>query len=258
MLKVFKYLKWYHWLFLLIMVGFIYLQVRMDIRLVEKMGDIIETIAIGITNNVNVTSDIISDGLIMLLVSFLSISSTIVASFIATRIGTKISSVLRHEVYHHVQDFSLAEVNIFSTPSLITRTTNDVQQVQMALIIMLRLLVTAPITAITAILKIANLDFTLTWVVAIAVLAIMILIIIIFSLVNKQFAVIQTQTDNLNQVTRETLTGIRVVRAHNAEDAQAGKFDVVNEKLTKTQIFVNTAFSFMNPGMTIVMNGLNL
>ncbi len=258
MLKVFKYLKWYHWFILLIMVGFIYLQVRMDLILPEKIGDITTTITQGVALGTDVTSDIIQDGLIMLLVSFVSIISTIVASFIATRIGTKIASILRREVYHHVQDFSLREINQFSTPSLITRSTNDVQQVQMALIFMLRLLVTAPITAVSAIIKIVGLNVSLTMVIVAAVAAIIVLIVIIFSLVGKKFASIQAQTDDLNQITRETLTGIRVVRAHNAEDQQTTKFNKVNTKLTNTQLFVNTVFAFMNPGMAIIMNSVSL
>ena len=258
MLKVFKYLKWYHWFILLIMVGFIYLQVRMDLILPEKLGDITTTITRGVLSGTDVTSDIFNDGLIMLLVSFVSIISTIIASFIATRVGTKIASVLRREVYHHVQDFSLREINQFSTPSLITRSTNDVQQVQMALIFMLRLLVTAPITAVSAIIKILGLNVSLTMVIVAAVAAIIVLILIIFSLVGKKFASIQAQTDDLNQITRETLTGIRVVRAHNAEDQQTTKFNKVNTKLTNTQLFVNTVFAFLNPGMSIIMNSVSL
>ncbi|MGD9909055.1 MAG: ABC transporter ATP-binding protein [Candidatus Izemoplasmatales bacterium] len=258
MLKVFKFLKWYHWLLLVVMVGFIYLQVRMDLILPEKIGNITTTIFAGVSSGQSVTSDILNDGLIMLLVSFISIASTIIASFIATRVGTKVAATLRHEVYGHVQDFSLREVNHFSTPSLITRTTNDVQQVQMALIIMLRMLVTAPITAVSAIFKVVNLNVTLTMVIVLAVSAIVVQIIVIFSLVGKKFGLLQTQIDDLNQITRETLTGIRVVRAHNAEDQQSTKFDKVNTKLTKTQLFVNTVFAFMNPGMMIIMNSVSL
>ncbi len=258
MLKVFKYLKWYHWVFLLIMVGFIYLQVRMDLILPEKIGNITTTIFTGVTTNTNVTKDILNDGVIMLVVSLVSIASTIIASYIATRVGTKVASTVRRELYKQVQDFSTAEINHFSTPSLITRSTNDIQQVQMALIFMLRLLVTAPITATLAILKVINLNVSLTMVIVVAVAAIIFQILIIFSLVGKKFTLLQTQIDDLNQITRETLTGIRVVRAHNAEDAQASKFDQVNTKLTKTQLFVNTVFSFMNPGMAIIMNGVSL
>jgi len=258
MLKVFKYLKWFHWLLLVVMVGFIYLQVRMDLILPEKIGDITTTIFAGVSTGESVTSEILNDGLIMLLVSFISIASTIIASYIATRVGTRVAATLRHQVYGHVQDFSLREINQFSTPSLITRTTNDVQQVQMALIIMLRMLVTAPITAVSAIFKVIDLNASLTMVIVFAVSAIIFQIIIIFSLVGKKFGLLQTQIDDLNQITRETLTGIRVVRAHNAEDQQSSKFDQVNTKLTKTQLFVNTVFAFMNPGMTIIMNGVSL
>ncbi len=258
MLKVFKFTKWYHWLYMLLIVGFVYLQVRMDILLPQYTGDITTYIQTSFTNQVDLTSDILHAGLIMLVVSIVSVIGTIGASFFATRVGTQISRRLRHEVYAHVQDFSQAEINKFSTPSLITRTTNDVQQVQMALIIMLRLLVTAPIMAVTAILRVVNLSLSLTMVIVAAVSAIIVLIVIIFALVGKKFAQIQYQTDDLNQITRETLTGVRVVRAHNAEPEQNKKFGKVNDRLTGTQLFVNTVFSFMNPGMSIIMNGVSL
>jgi ATP-binding cassette subfamily B protein len=258
MLKVLKYLQWYHWVFLIIVAGFLYLQVQMDLILPEKMGDITETIVKGNLLGISVTKEILSDGLVMLLVSFVSIASTIIASYFSTIIATKVSSTLRHEIYHHVQDFSLAEVNHFSTPSLITRTTNDVQQVQMAFVMMFRLMISAPITAVAAILKVVNLNVTLTMVIVFAVTAIIMLILVIFSLVGKKFKLIQSQTDDLNQVTRETLTGIRVIRAHNAQTTQTNKFDDVNTNLTNTQMFVNTVFSFMNPGMSIIMNAISL
>ncbi len=258
MLKIFKFTKWYHWLYMLLIVGFVYLQVRMDILLPEYIGNITTKIQTSFLQQIDLTNDIIHDGLIMLAASIVSIIGTIGASFFATRVGTQISRRLRHEVYSHVQDFSQAEINKFSTPSLITRTTNDVQQVQMALIIMLRLLVTAPIMAVTAIFKVVNLSLPLTMVIVAAVCAIIVLIIVIFALVGKKFAMIQYQTDDLNQITRETLTGVRVVRAYNAEAVQNEKFGKVNTRLTKTQLFVNTVFSFMNPGMSIIMNGVSL
>lgn len=258
MLKVFKYLRWYHWISMIFVVGLIYLQVRMDLLLPEYIGYIVGNIFIGVETQTSMTSEILSDGLMMLVVSFVSIAATIAASFLATRIATKVSATLRKEMYAHVQDFSQAEINHFSTPSLITRTTNDVTQVQMALVLMLRLLVTAPITAVSAILKVVNLNVTLTMVIVFAVAAIILLILIIFMLVGKKFSSIQRQTDDLNQVTRETLTGVRVVRAHNAEEQQKTKFSKVNNKLTNTQLFVNTVFSFLNPSMTIIMNGISL
>lgn len=258
MLKVFKYLRWYHWISMIFVVGLIYLQVRMDLLLPEYIGYIVGNIFIGVETQTSMTSEILNDGLMMLVVSFVSIAATIAASFLATRIATKVSATLRKEMYAHVQDFSQAEINHFSTPSLITRTTNDVTQVQMALVLMLRLLVTAPITAVSAILKVVNLNVTLTMVIVFAVAAIILLILIIFMLVGKKFSSIQRQTDDLNQVTRETLTGVRVVRAHNAEEQQKTKFSKVNNKLTNTQLFVNTVFSFLNPSMTIIMNGISL
>jgi len=258
MLKIFKFFKWYHWLLVLMIVGFVYGQVQMDLLLPEYMGKIIILIVQGIQSGTSQTSAILEEGGMMLLITLGSVTATVVVSYIAARLGTRLAATTRRNLFHHVQGFSSEEMNKFSTPSLITRTTNDVQQVQMTLIIMLRMLITAPIMAISGINKITNINTTMSLVVIGGVVAIIVLILTIFILVGPRFNRLQKQTDELNQVTRETLTGIRVVRAHHAEDIQADKFETVNENLTKTNIFVNTAMSFMMPGMSFIMNSLNL
>ena len=258
MLKIFKFFKWYHWIFVLAIIGFVYGQVQMDLLLPEYMGKIIMLIVQGIQTGTSQTSAILDEGGMMLLITLGSVTATVIVSYIAARLGTRLAATTRRNLFHHVQGFSSEEMNKFSTPSLITRTTNDVQQVQMTLIIMLRMLITAPIMAISGINKITNINTTMSMVVVGGVVAIIVLILTIFILVGPRFGRLQKQTDELNQVTRETLTGIRVVRAHHAEDIQAKKFEEVNQNLTKTNIFVNTAMSFMMPGMNFIMNSLNL
>lgn len=258
MLKIFKFLKWYHYVFILFILLFIYIQVRLDLMLPEYMGNIIKIIGNAYQTGENQTSAILSEGLWMLLVTFGSIVSTIIASYFAARVGTRAANITRKKLFSHVQGFSLEEVNEFTTPSLITRSTNDIQQVQMALIIMLRLIFRAPIMAIAAILKVTSLNLSMTMVIVGGVVAIIMMVTVIFIIVGPKFTKLQERTDDLNEVTRETLTGLRVIRSHNAQDVQDAKFEGVNTRLTKTHVFVNTAMSFLNPGMTLVFNGLNV
>lgn len=258
MLKIFKFLKWYHYVFILFILLFIYIQVRLDLMLPEYMGNIIEIIGNAYQSGENMTSAILSEGLWMLLVTFGSIVSTIIASYFAARVGTRAANITRKKMFKHVQGFSLEEVNEFTTPSLITRSTNDIVQVQTALIIMLRLVFRAPIMAVSAILKVTSLNLTMTMVIVGGVVAIIMMVTVIFIIVGPKFNQLQERTDDLNEVTRETLTGLRVIRSHNAQDIQQSKFEGVNNRLTKTHVFVNTAMSFLNPGMTLVFNGLNV
>jgi ATP-binding cassette subfamily B protein len=258
MLKIFKFLRWYHYVFILFILLFIYIQVRLDLMLPEYMGNIIVIIGNAYQSGENMTSAILSEGLWMLLVTFGSIVSTIIASYFAARVGTRAANITRKKMFKHVQGFSLEEVNEFTTPSLITRSTNDIVQVQTALIIMLRLVFRAPIMAVSAILKVTSLNLTMTMVIVGGVVAIIMMVTVIFIIVGPKFNQLQERTDDLNEVTRETLTGLRVIRSHNAQDIQQSKFEGVNTRLTKTHVFVNTAMSFLNPGMTLVFNGLNV
>lgn len=258
MFKIFRYLRWYHWIFILFIILFIYIQVRFDLMLPEYMGNIIKIIGNAYQTGESQTPLILREGLLMLLVTLGSIISTIIASYFAATVGTKVANITRKKLFAKVQGFSLEEINTFSTPSLITRTTNDVLQVQNAMILMLRLLVRAPILAIAAIIKVTNLNMTLTMVIIGGVVAIILMVAVIFFIVGPKFGLLQKRTDDLNEVTRETLTGIRVIRSHNAQKIQDQKFEGVNERLTSTHIFVNTAMSFLNPGMTLIFSSLNL
>ncbi len=258
MFKLFRFFKWYHYVFILLIVGLVYGQVQMDLLLPEYMGNIILLISTSYATGASQTTEILKEGGMMLLITLGSITSTIIVAYIASRLGTRLASTIRKNIFHKVQGFSATELNAFSTPSLITRTTNDVTQVQMSTIMMLRLLITAPIMAISGINKITNINTSMSLVVIAGVVVIVTMISIIFILVGPRFGKMQKYTDDLNQVTRESLTGIRVVRAHHAEDIQKEKFETVNQTLTKNNIFVNTALSLIGPGMNLVMYSMNL
>lgn len=182
----------------------------------------------------------------------------IVIAVIASRVAANLSSRIREDVYRKVEGFSLAEMNHFSTPSLITRTTNDIQQVQMANLMMMRMIFAAPVTAIWAIVKVnaSSTELTLATAIAIIILVIVIMLLMMFAI--PKFKIVQKLTDQLNGATRENVKGIRIVRAYNAEQYQEEKFQNVNQKFTKTQIFTGRLMSVFSPVMMIVMNGISL
>lgn len=204
------------------------------------------------------TADIWTEGGFMLVfavcAALCQASSGIAASFVASRL----SATLRGKVYSKVESFSIAEVNKFSTASLITRTTNDIQQVHMANILVLRMLIYAPIMAIWAICKINASSGELTLATAIAIVILIVCILAIMLTVMPKFKLMQKLTDRLNGVTRENLTGIRVVRAYNAENYQQAKFSKVNDDFARTQLFTGRVMALMSPVMMLVMNGLTL
>ena len=204
------------------------------------------------------TADIWTEGGFMLVfavcAALCQAASGIAASFVASRL----SATLRSKVYSKVESFSIAEVNKFSTASLITRTTNDIQQVHMANILVLRMLIYAPIMAIWAICKINASSGELTLATAIAIVILIVCILAIMLTVMPKFKLMQKLTDRLNGVTRENLTGIRVVRAYNAENYQQAKFSKVNDDFTRTQLFTGRVMALMSPVMMLVMNGLTL
>lgn len=182
----------------------------------------------------------------------------IIIAIIASRVAANLSSRIREDVYRKVEGFSLAEMNHFSTPSLITRTTNDIQQVQMANLMMMRMIFAAPVTAIWAIVKVnaSSTELTLATAIAIIILVTVIMLLMMFAI--PKFKVVQKLTDQLNGVTRENVKGIRIVRAYNAEQYQEEKFQNVNQQFTKTQIFTGRLMSVFSPVMMLVMNGISL
>ena len=261
MTKLLKYLKKIEWFYVLCAVVFIVAQVWLDLKMPDYMNTITQ-IAQGGTNSVTgevyELSDIWSYGIYMLLCAVGSMICSIITSIFVVRIAADFSARIREKLYTKVQGFSMSEINKFSTASLITRSTNDVQQVQTLITMGLQMIIKAPITAIWAITKIAGKQWQWSLAVAIAVIVMVCGIMIIMLLVIKPFKRIQTLTDNLNQVTRENLSGIRVVRAYNAEKFQENKFESVNDEFTKTNLFTGRTMALMSPLMSLVMNGISL
>lgn len=259
LLKLFKSLKWVDYLTILLVGGLIVLQVYLDLSIPEYMQNMLgELEKLKIPGLEIEIGNILTNGGFMLACAFGSLGSAIIVGFFVANISARLSYNLRAKVYNKIEGFSLKEINKFSTASLITRTTNDITQVQMMLSMGLQSLIKAPILAIWAITKIV--DKSWQWSAAtgaaIGIMLVMLLIVVLFAI--PKFKKIQTLTDNLNRVTRENLTGIRVVRASNAEDFQNAKFEKSNETLTKTNLFVNRVMSIMWPGMTLIMSGLTL
>ncbi len=254
MLKLLKRLKPIEWLLVFVGLVFIVTQVYLDLKMPEYMNTITQ-IAQGGKGEM---SDIWINGLYMLLCALGSMACSIITSLFFVRIAADFSARLRESLYIQVQSFSMAEINKFSTPSLITRSTNDVQQVQMFIVIGLQMIIKAPITAVWGIVKIAGKQWQWSVAVAIAVAVLLVAIVVIMLLVVKKFRKMQTLTDNLNQVTRENLTGIRVIRAYNGETYQRNKFEAVNNEFTKTNMFTGKTMAFLSPIMSGVMNGVSL
>lgn len=261
MLKLLKYLKKKEWLFAFIAIVFIVLQVWLDLKMPDYMNTITQIAQGGINTETGAAyemSDIWINGLYMLLCALGSLVCSIVASFFVVNVAANFSARLRESLYVKVQRFSMSEISKFSSASLITRSTNDVQQVQMFLTMGLQMIIKAPITAVWAITKIAGKQWQWSLAVAIAVCVLLVGISAIMLLVVRKFKKMQKLTDNLNQATRENLTGIRVVRAYNAEKFQEKKFEKVNDEFTNTQLYTGRIMSFMNPLMSLVMNGISL
>ncbi|MBR2372577.1 MAG: ABC transporter ATP-binding protein [Clostridia bacterium] len=254
MISILKNYKWQYWLMTLVMAVVIFFRVEFDLALPEYMSEIISLITIpGST-----MSQVWSVGLKMVGISLASLLCTAVATFLSARIASGFGAILRKKVFDKVESFSLEEINKFSTASLITRCTNDVQQIVMFISIGLRLLIAAPITVVGAVIKIVGKSNELTTITMVGVAIIVLFVVGLTIIVLPKFKTIQKLTDNINNVTRENLTGIRVVRAYNAESFQEDKFDQVNTQITKTHLFVNRVMSLMGPVMQIVMNGLSL
>ena len=261
MFKLLKHLKKREWIFAFCAVVFIVAQVWLDLKMPDYMNTITQ-IAQGGTNSTTgipyEMSDIWANGGYMLLCAVGSMVCSIITSFFVVSIAADFSARLRENLYTKVQGFSMSEINKFSTASLITRSTNDVQQVQMLITMGLQMIIKAPITAVWAITKIAGKQWQWSLAVAVAVVVLFCGIITIMLLVTRKFKKMQILTDNLNQVTRENLSGIRVVRAYNAEGFQQNKFETVNDDFTNTNLFTGRVMAFMNPLMSLVMNGISL
>ena len=255
MLKLLKRLGKKEIIFILICITFVVVQVWLDLSIPDYMSEITKLVQ---TEGSKMT-DILEQGAYMIACALGSLISSVIVGYYAANIAAAFSRDLRKDVFRKVEEFGMEEVKNFSTSSLITRTTNDITQVQMLIAIGLQVLIKAPIMAIWAITKIAGKAYwqwsTIT-VVAVGVLLTMIGVLV--TLVLPRFKKVQRLTDNLNKVTRENLTGIRVVRAYNAEKYQEEKFEKANEELKDTQLFNQRILAIMNPIMTSIMSGITL
>lgn len=223
--------------------------------------------ASGITNDVATTfltiakastKDIWLNGGKMLLAATCNAGCQILIAVIAARLSSSLSTNIRSELYAKINNFSNAEINKYSTASLITRTTNDIQQVQVANVMSLRMIISAPVTAIWAIIKINASSFELTTATIIAVVILVVFIATLMIVTMPKYKVMQKLTDRLNTVSRENLIGLRVIRAYNAEEYQEEKFDKANVNITNTQLFTGRVMGLMSPVMSLIMNGLSL
>lgn len=259
MLRLYKNLKIQDWAIVVLIVGITVAQVWFTMELTDKIADIVLAIQRVSTGAAGATTgDIWREGGLMLAFAVCSALCQVATGIAASRVASRLSATLRGKVYAKVESFSIAEVNAFSTSSLITRTTNDIQQIHMANILILRMLIYAPIMAVWAICKINASSWQLTAATAVAVVILIACIIAIMLAVMPKFRMMQKLTDRLNGVTRENLTGIKVVRAYNAETYQERKFEKANGDFTKTQLFTGRVMALMNPVMMLVMNGLTL
>ena len=259
MLRLYKNLKIQDWAIVVLIVGITVAQVWFTMELTDKIADIVLAIQRVSTGAAGATTgDIWREGGLMLAFAVCSALCQVATGIAASRVASRLSATLRSKVYAKVENFSIAEVNAFSTSSLITRTTNDIQQIHMANILILRMLIYAPIMAVWAICKINASSWQLTAATAVAVVILIACIIAIMLAVMPKFRMMQKLTDRLNGVTRENLTGIKVVRAYNAETYQERKFEKANGDFTKTQLFTGRVMALMNPVMMLVMNGLTL
>ena len=255
MIGILKALKWREWVYAALSVACIVLQVWLDLTMPDYMSSITQLAVSGAGSNMGA---IWRDGGLMLACALGSALSSVAVGFFAAQIAAALSFRLRAQVFDRVESFSMQEINRFSTASLITRTTNDITQVQMVVSMGLQVVIKAPILAVWAVIKITSTNWQWSAVTAAAVVLMVALMLFILLAVFPKFRKVQKLTDNLNAVTRENLTGVRVVRAYNAEEYQEEKFAKANLELTKTQLFTSRAMAVLAPVMTMLMSGLTL
>ncbi|EXF27922.1 multidrug ABC transporter ATP-binding protein [Finegoldia magna ALB8] len=254
MIKIFKYLNKKQWIQILLSLVFIVTQVFLDL----KIPDYMSKITMYVESPGHTVSDIIGEGKWMLLCAFGSLLSAIIVGYLASKISASFSKNLRSRIFSKVESFSMKEINEFSTASLITRSTNDITQIQMVIVIGLQILIKAPIMAVWAITKIYNKGFEWTMATAVTVLVLIVFVAILMVMVMPKFRMMQTLTDNINRILRENLTGLAVIRAYNSEDYREGKFDEANIDLTRTQLFTSRAMSTLFPMINFSMSMLTL
>lgn len=254
MFKLIKSFKKKDWLIVMVSIALIVMQVWLEL----KMPDYMSKVTVLVQTEGSKMSEILKNGGYMLLCAFGSLVGAVIVGYLIALLASSFSRNLRSKLFRKVEDMSMSEIKEFSTNSLITRTTNDITQVEMFIGFGLQLLIKAPITAVWAITKILNKSWEWSMVTAVAVVVLLVVIGILTIIVMPKFKIVQKLTDKLNEVTRENLTGIRVVRAFNAEEYQQEKFQDVNNSLTNLQLFNQKTMSIMAPVMYLVMYMLTL
>ena len=254
MLRILKHLRWKEWLLVAACVVLIVGQVQLDLALPDYMSEITRLVQ----TEGSQMSDILLAGGKMLLCALGSMLLTVCTTFFTAQIASRFSARLRGEMYRKVVGFSNEEINRFSTASLITRTTNDISQLQMFFSFGMQSLIKAPIMAFIAVGKISTKSWEWSLLTGGVIAFVCVLLVFIMLYAVPRMKKMQTLTDNLNRITRENLTGLQVVRAYNAENYQEGKFAKANEEMTRNNQQANIAMSVMNPGMNLAMNGLTL
>ena len=253
-LRIFKYLKKKEWGFFAVAIVFIVVQTGLELKLPDYMSSITQLVQ----TEGSKMSEILRYGGYMLLCALGSMLSAVITGWFVAHIAAGLSATLREGVYKQTLAFSMEEINEFSTASLINRTTNDITQVQMVVAMGLQIVIKAPVMAVWAIFKIIGKAWQWTAATAAGVVALLVVFAIIILLAMPKFRMVQSLTDDVNRVTREQLTGLRVVRAYNAEHYQEEKFEAANEKLTKTNLFAQRVMSILQPSITTIQSVLGL
>lgn len=254
MFKLIKRLSAREWGMVGLTVAFIFLAVYLDLEVpsyMKEVATLLQTPGVGL-------DQLMGPGALMLGLSLASFVSLVMVGFLAARLAASYTTRLRSDIYSQVLSYSDAEIKRFSIPSLLTRTTNDISQIQLLITMGLQVIVRGPIMAIWAMTKIVGKSEAWLWAVGVAVLIIILMTVVLMTLAFPKQAVIQKLTDKLNAVTRESLMGIRVIRAYNAEDYQDAKFEATNNEVTRLNLFVNNLMAIFNPIMSGISSGLTL
>ncbi len=254
MLKILKRFTKKEFALALSAIAFIVVQVWLDLEMPAYMSEI----TVLVQTQGSEMSDVLYNGGMMLACALGSLVSSVVVAMISARIATNCGAILRGKQFKKVQSFSMEEVGRFSTASLITRSTNDVTQVQMFVVLGLQMLIKAPIMAVWSICKIVSSTWQWTLAMAVAIVVLLVVVLVCIAVALPKFKKMQKLTDDLNRVTRENLSGLYVVRAYNAEDYQEKKFDDANKAMTDTMLFSQRTLSFLMPSIQLIMSGLSL
>ena len=254
MLKLFRYFRKQEWGLVTAALVFIVVQVWLDLTMPECMAEITRLVQ----TSGSTMPEILSAGGMMVLCAFGSLAASMLTAVCSSKIAANFGSTLRGRLFTKVGAFSMEEIGHFSTASLITRSTNDVMQVQLVIVLGLQMLIKSPITAVWAICKISGKEWQWSLSTAGAVAVLLVVVALALGLTFPFFKKMQTLTDDLNRVTRENLTGIRVVRAYNADGYQREKFEQANEALTGAHLFTQRTMAFMMPSIQLIMSGLSL